>query len=80
CMDPFLVTQLAEQHHRDLVGLAQAEHAVRRARQGGDFVRPWRHSFGQFLVTLGVGVGLPRQRRSGALRQARALLADECIC
>ena len=79
-MDPFLVTQLAEQHHRDLVGLAQAEHAARRARQGTDRVRPWRQSFGQFLVSVGVGVGLPRQRRSGALRQARAILADDCIC
>ena len=47
-MDPFLVTQLAEQHHRDLVGLAQAEHGARRARQGTDRVRPWRHALAMY--------------------------------
>jgi hypothetical protein len=79
-MDPFLVTQMAEEHHRELIALAQAEHAAHRSRRAGERVRPWRQGFGQFLVTLGVGVGLPRQRRTGALREARALLADDCCC
>jgi hypothetical protein len=79
-MDAFVVSQMAEEHHRDLVDLAQAEHAARIARRSRTGVRPWRQRVGEALVAAGVGVGMPRQRRSGALRQARAILADDICC
>ncbi len=79
-MDPFLVTELAEAHRRDLVDLAQAEHATRRARRARGDVAAWRRAIGGMLVAVGVGVGLPRQRRDPALRQALSLIADDCRC
>ncbi|MDQ4097912.1 MAG: hypothetical protein M3144_08610 [Actinomycetota bacterium] len=79
-MDAFLVSQLAEEHHRDLVGLARAEHAARLTRRARGEVRPWRQRVGEVLVAMGVGVGMPRRRRAGALRQARAILADDLCC
>ena len=71
-MSPFIVQQMAEDHYRDLVQLAAAAQAARGARP----VRRWRRGIGQALVTLGVGVGTPRQRRATALRAARALLLE----
>jgi hypothetical protein len=76
-METFLVTTLAEQHHRDLVELAQAEHAARLVRRSCEDVRPWRHRVARVLVAVGVGIGTGRERRSRALRQAHALLAVE---
>jgi hypothetical protein len=79
-MDAFLVSQLADEHHRDLVDLARAEHAARLVRRACAGVRPWRQRVGEMLVAVGMGVGLPRQRRQIALRQARAILADDLRC
>lgn len=71
-MSPLVVQQMAEDHYRDLVQLAQAAHAAGGIRP----VRAWRRRIGQALVAMGVGVGLPRQRRATALCQARALLLE----
>ncbi len=79
-MDPFLVTDLAEAHRRDLVDLAQAEHAARMVRHNREGVPRWRQSLGRMLVAVGVGVGLPPQRRDHALGQALSLITDDCRC
>ena len=71
-MGPLIVQQIAEDHYRDLVQLAQAAYATNRARP----VRRWRRRLGEALVAVGVGVGIPRQRRAIALCQARALLLE----
>ena len=68
------IEQMAQDHYRDLVHLAQATHAADGLRP----VRGWRRRVGQALVTAGVGVGLPRQRRAAALSEARCLLVENC--
>lgn len=73
-MNPVNVEQMAQDHYRDLVQLAQATHAADGFRP----VRSWRRRLGQALVSLGVGVGLPRQRRAAALSEARCLLLENC--
>ena len=73
-MNPVMVEQMAEDHYRDLVQLAQAAHAADGFRP----VRSWRRQLGQALVTMGVGVGLPRQRRAAARSEARCLLLENC--
>ncbi len=73
-MGPLVVQQMAENHYRDLVQLAQAAYATGGARP----VRRWRQWVGQALVTFGVGVGAPRQRRAAALSEARCLLLESC--
>lgn len=75
-MSPIVLQQMAEDHYRDLVQLAQAAHAASGARP----VRRWRQRVGHALVTLGVGVGIPRQRRATALSEARALLRKSAAC
>lgn len=72
-MNGFALEQQASDHYRDLVALASAEHEVRRLR-----VHPWRRALGQLFVNVGVGVGVPHPRREPALRQARALLCQDC--
>ncbi|MGH9225728.1 MAG: hypothetical protein ACRD2W_18520 [Acidimicrobiales bacterium] len=73
-MNPLAAEQLARTHYQDLVHLAQADQAARSLRP----VSPWRRAVGQALVGAAVGVGLPRTRRPVVLREARALLADDC--
>ena len=73
-MNPVIVEQMAEDHYRDLVHLAQATHAADGLRP----VRSWRRRLGHALVAMGVGVGLPRQRRAAALSEARCLLLENC--
>jgi hypothetical protein len=80
-MQTFLVTELAEQHRRDLVELAQAEHAARLVRRACEDVRPWRQRVAHVLLAASVGIGTGRDRRPTVLRQAHALLAvDDCGC
>ena len=80
-MYPILATELADQHHRDLVQLAQAEHAAHLLRRACEDVRPWRQGVARLLLAAGVGIGTGPQRRPSALRQAHALLAvDDCGC
>ena len=71
-MSPVIVEQMAEDHYRDLVHLAQAAHAADGVRP----VRSWRRWLGRVLVCVGVGVGLPRQRRAAALSDVRRLLLE----
>ena len=73
-MNPMIVEQMAEDHYRDLVHLARAAHAADGFRP----VRSWRRRVGQALVTMGIGVGMPRQRRAAALSEARCLLLENC--
>ena len=73
-MSPLIVEQMAEDHYRDLVHLAQAAHAAGGIRP----VRTWRRWVGRALVSFGVGVGLPRQRRAAALSEVRCLLLENC--
>ena len=75
-MNPIVMQQMAEDHYRDLVQLAQAAHAA----SGAQPVRRWRQRVGQALVAVGVGVGIPRQRRATALSEARALLQKSAAC
>ncbi|MFN2503051.1 MAG: hypothetical protein ABR540_02260 [Acidimicrobiales bacterium] len=69
----FGTERLAEEHHRELVTLAQAEHAARRARRQRGEVHPWRREMGTALVRFGLRVGLPKPRRAPALGTAAAL-------
>lgn len=73
-MGPLIVQQMADEHYRDLIQLAQAAHATDVVRSVGS----WRRRLGHALVTMGVGVGLPRQRRAAARSEARCLLLDQC--
>jgi hypothetical protein len=73
----FTVEHLAEERYQVLRQLADAEHAARRLRRA-EAVPPWRRALARRLVAFGVGLGLPPQRRDRALRQARALLCDDC--
>ena len=75
-MNPLAVEQIAQYHYQDLVQLAQADQASRALQP----VRPWRRLVSHALVRAAVDVGLPRTRRPFVLREARALLADDCAC
>lgn len=80
-MDPNLTPGRAQAHHRELVAMAQAGHAARRARRTGRAGVPtpagWRVTLGRVLLAGGLRLGLPPQRRATARCQARALLADD---
>jgi hypothetical protein len=76
---PFAVEHEVRQRQEDLMALAMATQAARRARartEGGGIERG-RRAVGRALVTLGVVVGLPRGRRRPAVEHAVALLEPE---
>ena len=77
---PLATEHEVRQRQDELRILAQASHAARRARAGapGTGVDRWRRRLGQALVTLGVTVGLPRERRRPAVEDALALLDRNC--
>ncbi len=83
---PFAVEHEVRQRQQDLVALAEAGRAASRARarsRGRTVTGPvdrWRQTVGRALVTLGVIVGLPRERRRPAVDHAVALLErDPCV-
>ena len=77
---PYATDDLVRERQAQLRALAQASHAARRARghaSGGGIDR-WRRSLAQALVTLGVTVALPPERRHPAVQDAIALLDKNC--
>ena len=66
---PFLVEQQVRDRQEELRMLAQVSWT-----DGGEAVHRWRRAAGRALVTLGVFVGLPRERRRPAVADAVALL------
>ena len=75
---PFAAEQEVRDRQEALLALAQSAHAARRVRaQRGSPLDRGRRALGRALVTLGVTVGLPRDRRRPAVENAVALL-DPC--
>ena len=77
---PLAVEYGVRERQEQLRTLAQASHAAHRARaQGsGTGIDRWRRRLAQALVTLGVIVGLRRERRRPAVADAIALLDRNC--
>ena len=79
---PFAAEYEVRQRQQELRALAEAFHATRRARAStsGAGVDRLRHRLAQGLMTLGVTVGLPPERRRPAVKDAMALLErDGCL-
>ena len=81
-MNPYVVERMAETRRDELVALADAQHVAsryRRARRdqavaADEAVRAWRLAVGRGLVSAGLRLGLPPQRRTTARHDAHALL------
>ncbi len=73
---PIQAEHQVQERQQELFLLAEAGHAARRARvhREGRGLERWRRAVGRTLVTLGVTVGLPRDRRRPAVEGAMALL------
>ena len=84
-MDPYVAERMAAVRGSELSALAEASHVARRHRRArraqavaaGEAVRAWRLALGRRLVSAGLRVGLPPQRRPMASRDASALLGEE---
>lgn len=84
-MDPYLAERMAAVRRSELAALAEASHAARRHRRvrraqavaAEEAVRAWRLALGRRLVSAGLRLGLPPQRRPLARRDATALLGGE---
>jgi hypothetical protein len=71
---PITIEHQVQERQQQLRQLAQSAHVAHRARAEAGEVGSWRRRLARALVALGVAVGLPRQRRQPALREAVALL------
>jgi len=91
-MDSHAVDRLAEEHHWELVTLAQNDQRARRAGRvagaaavatgeaavaTGEAVGQWRLYLAQRLVSAGLRLGLPPRRRHAASSYAQSLLVAD---
>ncbi len=77
-MDSHAVDRLAEEHHWELVALAQNDQRARRAgRVAGAAAGQWRLYLAQRLVSAGLRLGLPPRRRHAANSYAQSLLVAD---
>lgn len=84
-MDPYVAERMATVRCSELAALAEASHAARRhhrarraqAVAAEEAVRAWRLTLGRRLVSAGLRLALPPERRPLARRDATALLGEE---
>jgi hypothetical protein len=77
-MHPYVIDQMMNERHQELIRLAQVEGRVRAARDARNST--WRRTVGRALVAGAVAVGVPRSDRRAAQRQVRTTLGFESPC